>query len=128
MQNPTVVSTSSSTDAISKALDRSSDLRTSSVPAYIARRGGVFVRGFPKDESDNPSVWVRKLKCINCSELKLCVPHTRCDVVVNHCAVCLSLLRRVFDPFSSFFTVLAFLRQRVSKCSFGVRCIPQWMW
>lgn len=34
-------------------------------------------------------------------EFMLCLLRTCCDVVVNCCVVCLSLLRDVFDPFSS---------------------------
>jgi len=60
-------------------------------------------------------------------ELKLCNPRTGCDVVVNHWAVCLSLLRDVFDRLSSFFYVVSFLRQRVSMCPFGGGRIPVWM-
>ena len=60
-------------------------------------------------------------------ELKLCNPRTGCDVVVNHWAVCLSLLRDVFDRLFSFFYVVSFLRQRVSMCPFGGGRIPVWM-
>ena len=60
-------------------------------------------------------------------ELKLCNPRTGCDVVVNHWAVCLSLLRDVFDRMSSFFYVVSVLRQRVSMCPFGGGRILVWM-
>ena len=59
-------------------------------------------------------------------EFILCLLRTGCDVVVNRCAVCLSLLRGKDDSLFFFFNALSFLRQRVSRCLLDGRRIPVW--
>ena len=59
-------------------------------------------------------------------EFVLCLLRTGCDVVVNHCAVCLSLLRGVDDSLFFFLNALSFLRQRVSMCLLDGKRIPVW--
>ena len=61
-------------------------------------------------------------------EFILCLLRSGCDVVVNCCAVCLSLLRGVDDSLFFFFNALSFLRQRVSTCLLDGRRIPVWKW
>ena len=66
----------------------------------------------PSPSSLHQQQTARVVKISISSEFILCLLHTGCDVVVNRCAVCLSLQRGVFDAVFCFFNAFSFLRKR----------------